>query len=120
MNFEELLNVQEGQKPHRESTPLGSYYRRQVDGKYRYVIDLRPELTDSIVFSEALKQEQQWAVRQRGKNQLHYNLHQDSGIGAGTFPDASLAPRTESCCCGWKGLCGQYRHAAYRVWLYAQ
>ena len=79
MNFEELLNVQEGQKPHRESTPLGSYYRRQVDGKYRYVIDLRPELTDSIVFSEALKQEQQWAVRQRGKNQLHYNLHQDSG-----------------------------------------
>ena len=79
MNFEELLNVQEGQKPHRESTPLGSYYRRQVDGKYRYVIDLRPELTDSIVFSEALRQEQQWAVRQRGKNQLHYNLHQDSG-----------------------------------------
>ena len=79
MNFEELLNVQEGQKPHRESTPLGSYYRRQVDGKYRYVIDLRPELTDSIVFSEALKQEQQWAARQRGKNQLHYNLHQDSG-----------------------------------------
>lgn len=79
MNFEELLNVQEGQKPHRESTPLGSYYRRQVDGKYRYVIDLRPELTDSIVFCEALKQEQQWAVRQRGKNQLHYNLHQDSG-----------------------------------------
>ena len=79
MNFEELLNVQEEQKPHRESTPLGSYYRRQVDGKYRYVIDLRPELTDSIVFSEALRQEQQWAVRQRGKNQLHYNLHQDSG-----------------------------------------
>ena len=79
MNFEELLNVQEGQKPHRESTPLGSYYRRQVDGKYCYVIDLRPELTDSIVFCEALKQEQQWAVRQRGKNQLHYNLHQDSG-----------------------------------------
>lgn len=79
MNFEELLNVQEEQKPHRESTPLGSYYRRQVDGKYRYVIDLRPELTDSIVFSEALKQEQQWAARQRGKNQLHYNLHQDSG-----------------------------------------
>ena len=79
MNFEELLNVQEGQKPHRESTPLGSYYRRQVDGKYRYVIDLRPELTDSIVFCEALKQEQQWAARQRGKNQLHYNLHQDSG-----------------------------------------
>ena len=61
-----MLNVQEGQKPHRESTPLGSYYRRQVDGKYRYVIELRPELTDSIVFCEALKQEQQWSVRQRG------------------------------------------------------
>ena len=78
MNFEEMLNVQEGQKPHRESTPLGSYYRRQVDGKYRYVIELRPELTDSIVFCEALKQEQQWSVRQRGKQQLHYEVHQDS------------------------------------------
>ena len=74
MNFEEMLNVQEGQKPHRESTPLGSYYRRQVDGKYRYVIELRPELTDSIVFCEALKQEQQWSVRQRGKQQLHYEV----------------------------------------------
>ena len=78
MNFEELLNVQEGQKPHRELTPMGSYYRRQVDGKYRYAIELRPELTDSIVFCEALKQEQQWSVRQRGKQQLHYELHLDS------------------------------------------
>ena len=78
MNFEELLNVQEGQKPHRESTPLGSYYRRQVDGKYRYVIELRLELIDSIVFCEALKQEQQWSMRQHSKQQLHYDLHQDS------------------------------------------
>lgn len=81
MNFEELLNVQEGQNPHRVSTPLGSYYRRQVDGKFRYVIELRSDLTDSIVFCEALKQEQQWSVRQRGKQQLHYELHQDdSGV----------------------------------------
>ena len=87
MNFEELLNVQEGQKPHRESTPLGSYYRRQVDGKYRYVIELRPELTDSIVFCEALKQEQQWSVRQRGKQQLHYELHSDDN---GTLCEVEL------------------------------
>lgn len=81
MNFEELLNVQEGQNPHRVSTPLGSYYRRQVDGKFRYVIELRSELTDSLEFCAALKQEQQWSVRQRGRLQLHYELHQaDNGV----------------------------------------
>lgn len=74
MNFEEMLNAQEGQKPHREHTLLGSFYRRQVDGKYRHFIELRPNLTDSIVFCEALKTEQQWALRQRSKQQLRYEL----------------------------------------------
>ena len=77
MNFAEMLNAQEGQKSHRENTPLGSYYRCLVDGKYRYTIDLRPELTDSIVFCEALKSEQQWALRHRVMQQLHYELRYD-------------------------------------------
>lgn len=83
MNFEEMLNAQEGQKPHREHTLLGSFYRRQVDGKFRYFIELRPDLTDSIVFCEALKAEQQWALHQRSKQQLKYELRYDGNTLSG-------------------------------------
>ena len=77
MNYEELLSIQEGLSPHREELPFGGFYRRQVNGKYRFVIDLRPELTDNLVFCESLKAEQAWSLRQHGKHQLHYDLHDD-------------------------------------------
>lgn len=73
MNYEEMLNAQNG-PTHREETLLGNFFRRQVDGKYRYFIELRTDLTDSIVFCEALKTEQQWALRKRSKQQFHYEL----------------------------------------------
>lgn len=78
MNFEEMLNVQEGRNPHRENTPFGSYYRRQIDGKYRNVIELKPNLTESTDFCETIKSEQQWSTHQRVKQQLHFELHIDS------------------------------------------
>jgi len=78
MNFEEMLNAQEGLVPKREKLPFGDFYRKQIDGKYRFVVELKSSLTDSIVFCEALKKEQQWSQKQRDK-QLHYELHEDSG-----------------------------------------
>ena len=79
MNFEEMLNAQEGLVPKHEKLPFGDFYRKQIDGKYRFVVELKSSLTDSIVFCEALKKEQQWSLKQRAKQQLHYELHEDSG-----------------------------------------
>jgi hypothetical protein len=79
MNFEEMLNAQEGLAPKREKLPFGDFYRKQIDGKYRFVVELKSGLTDSIVFCEALKKEHQWSLKQRSKQQLHYELHEDSG-----------------------------------------
>ena len=57
MNFEEMLNAQEGLVPKHEKLPFGDFYRKQIDGKYRFVVELKSSLTDSIVFCEALKKE---------------------------------------------------------------
>ena len=78
MNFEEMLNAQENVANHQVKMPLGIFFRKQIDRKYRYVVDLKPELTDSIVFCEALKKEQQWSLEHKEKVQLHYELHEDS------------------------------------------
>ena len=77
MNFEEMLNSR-GTSAHREKMPLGEFYRKQVDGKYRYVIDLKPALVDNVKFCEALKANMEWAVRHREKQQVHGELHEDS------------------------------------------
>lgn len=77
MNYEELLKVQEGMTPHREELLFGGFLRRQTDGKFCYFVELRPELTDNLVFCEALKTEQQWSLRQHSKYQLHYELRYD-------------------------------------------
>ena len=74
MNFEEMLNAQEGKTPKREKLPLGDFYRKQIDGKYRFVVELKNSLTDSIAFCEALKKEQQWSSGQHSKQQLHFEL----------------------------------------------
>lgn len=78
MNYEEMLSVQEGVATHREKLPIGEFYRKQIEKKYRYVVELKPELADSIVFCEALKKDQQWASKQMAKEQMHYELHEDS------------------------------------------
>ena len=79
MNFEEILNAQEAMLPKREKLPLGNFYRKQIDGKYRFVVELKDALTDSIAFCEAVKKDAQWSLRQRVKHQLHFESHEDSG-----------------------------------------
>lgn len=79
MNFEEMLNAQDGVALRREPMPFGAFYRKQIDRKYRYVVDLRADLTDSIVFTEGLKRDQQSVSTIDNKQQLRYELHEDSG-----------------------------------------
>ena len=78
MNFEEMLNARQSVITHREKTPLGDYYKKQNEGKYRNVVQLNPRLTDSIVFCEALKADVEWASRQKDSQQMHGELHEDS------------------------------------------
>lgn len=79
MNYEEMLNAQEGVAVRREVLPFGFFYRKQIDRKYRYVVELRPDLVDSIVFNEALRQDQKIAADTGDVHQLRYELHEDSG-----------------------------------------
>lgn len=77
MNFEEMLNARQSVMTHREKTPLGDYYKKQNEGKYRNVVQLKPDLTDSIVFCEALKADVEWSAKQKDY-QMHGELHSDS------------------------------------------
>ncbi len=79
MNYEEMLNTQEGMSLHKEETPFGLFYRKQIEKKFHYVLDLKPELMDNIVFCEGLKTDQEQASKLKNANQLRYVLHSDSG-----------------------------------------
>ena len=79
MNFEEMLNSQDGAATHREQLPFGVFYKKLIGRKYRNVLELKPELADSEVFCEALKNEQRITSAMTNRQQLHYELHEDSG-----------------------------------------
>ncbi|MBR1485152.1 MAG: hypothetical protein IJ612_05610 [Prevotella sp.] len=79
MNYEEYLNAQDGVATHREELPLGVFYKKLIDKKYRNVLELKTELVDDIVFCEALKAEQEKVAQITAPQQLHYELHVDSG-----------------------------------------
>ena len=72
--------------------PIGEYYRLQVDGKFRAVINIRPELNSSIAFSGALKTECERNKTLVNRHQLHYTpVTNDNGeieqleVEAGVF-----------------------------------
>lgn len=57
MNYEELLASRKDGKLNKTRLPIGDYYRQQIDGKYRSVVDIAPELNNNIKFCEGLKAE---------------------------------------------------------------
>ena len=79
MNYEEMLNAQEGVAQHQEQLPLGTFYRKQIDRKYRNVVELKHELADSLVFCQGLRSDQQVAAELDDSHQLRYDLKEDSG-----------------------------------------
>ena len=78
MNYEEILNTRENTVAHKEQMLYGVYFKKRIDGKYRNVIELKPELADSLVFCEGLRQDKETNQRIRDSFQLHYNLNEDS------------------------------------------
>ncbi|MDE6647243.1 MAG: hypothetical protein K2K03_05340, partial [Prevotella sp.] len=57
MNYEEMLAARNSGKQNLTHLPIGDYYRTQVDGKYRGLVDIRQELHQNIVFTKALQRE---------------------------------------------------------------
>lgn len=72
MNYEELLAARnEGQK-HQVMQPIGGFYREQVDGKWRCVVDILPEKNQNIAFSKALQAECEKNATLVDKHQIHF------------------------------------------------
>lgn len=78
MNYDEMLDHRDGMATHQEKLPLGMFYKKLIDKKYRNVVELRSELTDSIVFCEALKADAQFTAGVQHRGQLHFALKEDS------------------------------------------
>lgn len=78
MNFEEMLENREGVATHKESLPMGTFYKKLIDKKYRNVLELSSELTDSIVFCEALKADAKFTDTLHAEGQLHFTPKEDS------------------------------------------
>ncbi len=72
MNYEELLASRKDGKLNKTSLPIGDYYRQQIDGKYRSVVDIYPELNSNIKFSEALKKECEQNASLTNQHILHF------------------------------------------------
>lgn len=81
MNFEEMLDTREGIATNKEELPFGTFYRKRIDNKYRHVVALRPELTDSIVFCEALKADVAMSSVVKHPNQIKFTFNEDKANG---------------------------------------
>lgn len=67
-----MLAAKNEGKLNKTPLPIGEYYRVQIDGKFRSVINIRPDLDSSIAFSGALKTECERNKTLANKHQLHY------------------------------------------------
>lgn len=72
MNYEELLASRRDGKLNKTRLPIGDYYRQQIDGKYRSVVDISPELNNNIKFCEALRKECEQNASLTNQHILHF------------------------------------------------
>ena len=79
MNYEELLAARNEGKKHQSQQPIGGYYREQVDGKWRGLVDIRPELNSNIVFTSALKKECEQNKTLTSHRQIHFIPVEEQG-----------------------------------------
>ncbi len=72
MNYEELLASRKDGKLNKTRLPIGEYYRQQIEGKYRSVVDISPDLNGNIKFCEALKAECEANAALTNQHILHF------------------------------------------------
>lgn len=72
MNYEELVTARNEGKLHKSWLPIGDYYREKVDGKWRGVVDIRPELHRHTAFTKAIARECEANRTLTNKHQIHF------------------------------------------------
>ena len=72
MNYEELVTARNEGKLHKTVLPIGDYYREKVDGKWRGVVDIRPELHRLMAFTKAIARECEANRTLTNKHQIHF------------------------------------------------
>lgn len=77
MNFDELLSIRDQETGTSSCLLLGKLVKRNVDGKYQNIIDVKDELTDNIVFGESIKYELKALSIIKPQHQLHFMLGND-------------------------------------------
>ena len=78
MNYEELLATKNQGKMNVAKLPIGEYYRAQVDGKYRGLVDIREEMLQNIVFTKALATECEQNKLLLNPHQLHFEVAEEN------------------------------------------
>lgn len=79
MNYDELLEIKQEKERGICNIPFGTLCRKQIDNKFVNVVELKPQLVDSLVFTEALKRECQENLTIKHPRQLHFEVITDSG-----------------------------------------
>lgn len=79
MNYEELLAARNEGKQHKVRQPIGGYFREQVDGKWRGMVDILPELNQNIAFSKGLKEECEKNKTLANNRQIHFTAVKEGG-----------------------------------------
>lgn len=74
MNYEELLEQKTAANVKGVRLPLGIFSKKKVGEKYQNVLDIRPQLFDSIKFEGAMKSECDKNLQLKHKNQLHFEF----------------------------------------------
>ena len=78
MNYEELLESRHGAAMAKQRIPFGWMYKKQIDGKYVNVVDLREDLRDSLVFTDAVVAEATQNKTFSDRHQIHFSTLSDS------------------------------------------
>ncbi len=90
VNYEELLESRNGAALKKSPVPFGSFYKKMRGQKYVNVVDLRPELLESLVFCDALTEESARNASLDDDRQMHFEVSRDSaGIYGVTISQGS-------------------------------
>lgn len=81
MNYDELLSVRDSENAVFCQLPLGKLTRRNVDGKYLNVVDIRAALCSNVLFDESLKYECKAVGLLKPQHQLRFMVGGDDVKG---------------------------------------
>lgn len=72
MNYDEMLSSGNVQQAKGALLPIGFFHKKQREGKFDNVLDLRKHLSDSVLFLENVKKECEENAKLNSPHQLHF------------------------------------------------